>query len=396
MNQKKTITKAKNLREDLENTLRALGDITGACPELEKLCNLLDGNWRTQLLPETFTGWLLLQRSGLSPPERATILAMSKGLDLKAIESALREQWNDSELKERDMRSKFDSRAMIAESDEEAHVATTTSMSGTGENPQSDEEDDFLLDSDLSDPEDQEAYTAAVSMHLEGRKKFKQGARNMAQARAIVKDLKKNRKFFGRRPSQQAHGAFPVKQKRPNQPTRNANSPHPNRAAGSRGPCFRCGATGHSIAQCPQPKPSAANLAEGQDEEHGDFIDMADNSDRERDRRRRGQSPKRARHGRTPSDDYRKTRTFTTQWEEADQNRATVLWTEEKLEAEKQRRRRAEAALEKVKKGILAGSRDGSSHSTKRGRSPPRHEARRSRRRSESENNKQEDRKRSE
>ncbi len=57
-------------------------------------------------MPDTFTGWLLLQRSGLAPTERATILATSGGLELKGIDKALREQWNDSELKERDGRPK--------------------------------------------------------------------------------------------------------------------------------------------------------------------------------------------------------------------------------------------------------------------------------------------------
>jgi hypothetical protein len=138
--------------EELEQILIALGEKVGSeNPDLEKLQSILDRGWRQTLLPDTFTGWLLLQRSGLAPTERATVLATSGGLELKAIDKALREQWNDSELKERDGRSKDRSREYannLAGSDGDSTEAPE------GEHPDrssSDDDREFVLESDLSD-----------------------------------------------------------------------------------------------------------------------------------------------------------------------------------------------------------------------------------------------------
>ncbi len=66
--------------EELEQVLVALGEKVGPeNPDLEKLCTILDRGWRQTLLPDTFTGWLLLQRSGLAPTELSTKHCESSG-----------------------------------------------------------------------------------------------------------------------------------------------------------------------------------------------------------------------------------------------------------------------------------------------------------------------------
>lgn len=187
----------KSQKEKLELVLENLGRKVGICTELEELCALLDYNWRQDLLPATFTGWLLLQRSGLAPTERAVILSASKGLDLPSIENALNTQWSETELKERDLKTRSAFGVDGDSGDETTHApASTIGSDDLAENDVEFCEEDFMIESDISDEEDQSAYLSALAMAAEGRTMVRKGQRSLTTARAIVRDLRSNRRFF--------------------------------------------------------------------------------------------------------------------------------------------------------------------------------------------------------
>ena len=55
---------------------------------------------RETLIPSVMAGWLLLHRAGLNPQEREGMVSSAQNpLHLKNIESALRDQWADVDLK---------------------------------------------------------------------------------------------------------------------------------------------------------------------------------------------------------------------------------------------------------------------------------------------------------
>ena len=57
------------------------------------------------MLPKTMMGHLLLQNDGLTPQERTTVLASTRNkLDLEEITTALKEQWQNWNLQDRDQR----------------------------------------------------------------------------------------------------------------------------------------------------------------------------------------------------------------------------------------------------------------------------------------------------
>ena len=63
------------------------------------------------MFPDTFSGWLLLQRSGLEATERAQILGRTNdSLRQIDIEKALQTQWMDADLRERDKKKGVDQR----------------------------------------------------------------------------------------------------------------------------------------------------------------------------------------------------------------------------------------------------------------------------------------------
>ena len=71
-------------------------------PDIKDLSAIIE-DYRPGMIPSVLSGWLLLQRSNLSAQERATVLASAKdSLELADVEQALRDQWADSELRERD------------------------------------------------------------------------------------------------------------------------------------------------------------------------------------------------------------------------------------------------------------------------------------------------------
>ena len=175
----------KNKLELLAHYLGKLSQEAGMTDDLEKIIEIISQTWRSSPLPDLLTGWNLLQKSGLSAQERATILAASSmsvgntssklgAIKLALIEQALQTQWQDEELKERDDRGErrgekkgtgFNRRAYGAEgsdideasdsgkgSEHEGHTALDS------EEQSGDEEQDGLLLADMSDSEERETF----------------------------------------------------------------------------------------------------------------------------------------------------------------------------------------------------------------------------------------------
>jgi hypothetical protein len=70
--------------------------------DIKDIVTLIE-DYRPGMIPSILSGWLLLQRRNLTAQERATVLASAKNsLELADVEQALRDQWADAELRERD------------------------------------------------------------------------------------------------------------------------------------------------------------------------------------------------------------------------------------------------------------------------------------------------------
>ena len=68
-----------------------------------------------EVLPNLALGWLFLQKSGLDQQGRNALLAaMKNNMDLGVLESAMRAQWTDDEIRERDVRKGRDTRRQHA------------------------------------------------------------------------------------------------------------------------------------------------------------------------------------------------------------------------------------------------------------------------------------------
>ena len=89
-------------------------------------------------------GHLLLQNAGLTPQERTTVLASTRNkLDLDEITTALKEQWQNWTLKERDQRRRnwqprrrelmYEKEESDDEPDDEAHWADPEDFTDSGE-----------------------------------------------------------------------------------------------------------------------------------------------------------------------------------------------------------------------------------------------------------------------
>lgn len=161
---------------------------------------------RTEILPPVLMGWILLHKSGLSPPERAAILGSSGNkLELKEVELALREQWLDGDLREHDKRLR---RGMaFSAATKYAHVATTfedyDEDTGAGVLPDGgleviDEQENYLnLNPDeVSDGEEANAIREAQEKLHDAYAAERCNSWTQAQAKAVLADIHKRRRFF--------------------------------------------------------------------------------------------------------------------------------------------------------------------------------------------------------
>ena len=134
----------KKPRDELTELLISIGGTySQEDGKLEQLANLIDAHWQDALLPGVLTGWLLLQRSGLNGQERSTVIATSATLSQQDIERALKQQWQDTELKERDSKhvrspspspSRHHKQSNTADMDEDDEMADRTSAGGSDAN----------------------------------------------------------------------------------------------------------------------------------------------------------------------------------------------------------------------------------------------------------------------
>ncbi|CAK0843897.1 unnamed protein product [Prorocentrum cordatum] len=196
---------------------------------------------RETLIPSVMAGWLLLQRAGLNAQERAGVLSSAKNsLNLKNIEAALRDQWADVDLKEHDAHNK--KRDIFPHKPGRGRAL---GVFGEDEDDQEEAPDDYdpeddyeayaefdwdedELDLEGLDEEERAEAEEALAVIAGAKKDVKNQKRTLAQARAVVKDIKQSRGFFQKGKGKGKKGG-----------------------KGQGGPCFICSGP-HRKADCPK------------------------------------------------------------------------------------------------------------------------------------------------
>jgi hypothetical protein len=112
----------------------------------------------------------------------------------------------------------------------------------------------------ISDGEDRVALDEAYSIMTDSRQKKKSAQRTFVQARAVVKDIRKSRRFFKPKKANVVDDALVVTKKpfpkRASTPSSSrTRAPSSNSKGMLEKACFRCGSKSHVIADCPKPKP---------------------------------------------------------------------------------------------------------------------------------------------
>lgn len=255
---------------ELIQELVEVGEILGARnPLFLRVLNQIQAGWKEGILPSVLSGWVLLNKAGLTGQERATVLAASgmsgrgPALKLENVETALKQQWEDAELKDRDGRTRpasghgvFDSDEEMIPAEPEAEANKAASESGESSDVHSDEIAALLGSS--CEEDDRTALAEAYQIMRTSRDTMKKARRSFTQAKALVRDVKKQRKgnFFRRKDSAAAHAANELRLK-----VKNMTRPQNNAKDGL---CFRCGKKGHIAKDCKQPPPTTqkAHFAE--------------------------------------------------------------------------------------------------------------------------------------
>ena len=200
---------------------------------------------RETLIPPVMAGWLLLQRAGLNAQERAGVLSSAKNsLNLKNIEAALRDQWADVDLKEHDAQNR--KRGMFPHKPGKGRALGIFDDVEDEEHPLEDEfgegmdneaylgddaeGDDDELDLEGLDEDERVEAEEALAVIAGAKKDVRTQKRTLAQARAVVKDIKQSRGFYQK-----------------------GKSRGKGRGGKGPGPCFICGGP-HKQEVCPRLK----------------------------------------------------------------------------------------------------------------------------------------------
>ena len=241
-------------------------------------------------MPSLLAGWNLLQRSMLSPAERSTVIAAASmaipqtrtsanttsrmlALRLPRIEEALKTQWQDEELFARDDRKADkeerrgkkksfkafeaeESEATQSEEEPEAGNEAADDRSSSGDSNSEIERGEACL-AEISDGEDRVELESALATMHDARNKKRIAQRSFVQARAIVRDIRKNRRFFRPR-KEKAHAAMNASKRFPTPKRRSTSTPQNNKGNANtpRRRCYRCGSEDHEIKDCTKPKPT--------------------------------------------------------------------------------------------------------------------------------------------
>ena len=266
--------------EQLEWLMVKIADKIGRDSEdMKERLPVVDEQFRQELLPIVLTGWMLPQRSRLSAIEQATILSAASMkaklenqavLDQTVTGTVLKTQWEESELREGDGRTR-----PAANSCEDT---MPTKEQETQQAEQSAEDDDSGSEKDsetaqlltylrTEDPTEAAQVTEALAARDQARESKKVAQKSLVQARAIIREVRKNRVFFPRKKIQEAKtvGA-PGKPAYTFKENSQRRTPTPFRSKSPNGDnCFRCGKPGHQARECKQLKPMAAKGLEDAD-----------------------------------------------------------------------------------------------------------------------------------
>ena len=200
-----------------------------------------------EILPDVILGWLLLARSGFDASERANILSSCQNqLGTKAVEKAMRTQWPDRDLQERDQRrGNMKPQTGFYGIDEQSWESPWDNYwigdeeweSCAGEETWEEPEGDFEMAS-------QEELVAAEAAEAEALAVIEGASRTLAEARQQIAGVRLRRGYWphGKGPAVRGHyGAKGFRKgKSKGKPTKSG-----------KGSCYKCGSPGHWTAQCP-------------------------------------------------------------------------------------------------------------------------------------------------
>ena len=145
-----------------------------------------------EILPDVVLGWLLLTKSGLDVSERSNILAMARNkLGFDTIEAALRQVWQEEDLRTRDSTRGKGTRTTVYYG---ADAETWESGGDSAGHTESDWEDEDLP---TLNEEDTEVYVATQQQEAEAQEALAAANRSLAEARRMQAPTKLQRTFGG-------------------------------------------------------------------------------------------------------------------------------------------------------------------------------------------------------
>ena len=173
------------------------------------------GESTKDFLPDVIRGWLVLQRSGLSESSKKTVLGRTENtLGRSRVVDALKQEWPDHELlaydgdrnRDRDRKMRAFAQGEVDEWEPEMHQNETTTDWAWNASESRDaweqaswdeaggwEAEDGQFEGSFADVDEEEAFTLALTQLNEALASERNARRTIAQARAIMHDIKSSR-----------------------------------------------------------------------------------------------------------------------------------------------------------------------------------------------------------